>query len=173
MKAISNFIPDSQAVIDEINANFNVPAFDYGTWKFSGTVLTKENTALHPVISDALRKIHDAGKEYATSLGYENVKLEPVHYTKYLQNDGFFKEHRDAGGNGRVVSAVVYLNTLARGGETEFVLDEGRYKIRPEEGKIILFDAELLHSANIPLSSDKHILAAWFNIENIEYEVTF
>lgn len=173
MKSLPNFISNSEEIIDQINANMNVNDYNYDVWKFSGTVLTKQNTMPYPAIHEVLRKIHNAGKEYATSLGFPEAKLEPVHYTKYLRNDGYFNEHRDAGGNGRVVSAVLYLNTLARGGETEFVLDEGRYKIRPEEGKLIMFSSDLLHSANMPESSDKHILAAWFTLGNIELELDF
>ena len=58
------------------------------------------------------------------------------------------------------VKAMLYLNDVDEGGETEFW---GTLKVKPEAGKLILFPATWTypHCANIPISNAKYIITGW------------
>jgi hypothetical protein len=47
------------------------------------------------------------------------------------------------------------------GGETEFF--NGRIKIKPEKGKLLLFPSTwtFMHKGNTPISSNKYIVTGW------------
>jgi prolyl 4-hydroxylase len=72
----------------------------------------------------------------------------------------------DAGLRYRFVSAVLYLNTVAQGGETEF-----RYqnrKIAAQEGSIVLFPSGWthIHRGCPPRSGPKYVLVTWARYSN-------
>lgn len=62
---------------------------------------------------------------------------------------------------GRIMTFVIYLNTVKEGGETELLYYSKRFK--PETGKMILFPAGFTHShrGNPPLSETKYVLTGW------------
>lgn len=61
----------------------------------------------------------------------------------------------------RIASFIVYLNTIEKGGETEFLYYSKR--IKAEEGKLIIFPSSYTHThrGNPPLEEDKYILTGW------------
>lgn len=84
---------------------------------------------------------------------------------KYRQGSGKYLMHQD--GNikwdiqfERVVTFIIYLNTIDEGGETDF----GYIKIKPEAGKLVLFPStwSYPHKGCVPISSDKYIVTGWF-----------
>ena len=57
--------------------------------------------------------------------------------------------------------AILYLNTVKEGGETEFLYQ--RTRISPKQGTLILFPPSWTHThrGNPPLSGNKYILTTW------------
>ena len=86
---------------------------------------------------------------------------------KYKKLDGFYKEHCDggvyagAGYNTRVLGAVVYLNTVERGGGTYFPIHD--LTIPAVAGRVSFFPANFTHPhvGVMPKSSDKYILSTF------------
>lgn len=79
----------------------------------------------------------------------------------YPRNEGYFRWHADSMGRNygnRVVAMILYLNDVARGGETEF-FHQG-VKVRPRAGHLLLFPAgwNYMHCGHVPESGDKYIV---------------
>lgn len=62
----------------------------------------------------------------------------------------------------RTVTFIFYLNTVEKGGETEFW---NGFKIQPKKGRVLMFPAEFTyrHRGNSPVSGDKYICTGWFH----------
>jgi hypothetical protein len=101
-------------------------------------------------------------------------------YQKYEKGTGFYSWHYDGGPYReinvarRVIATVSYLNTVEEGGETVF--DEMATSVKPKQGRIVIFPTGFLwgHKANIPQSSDKHMISTFltgFTTEEYEREV--
>lgn len=85
---------------------------------------------------------------------------------KYNRGEGYYKYHHDSAHSinktqNRMIAFIWYLNTVDEGGETEFF--NGRIKIKPEKGKLLLFPATWTypHRGNMPISGDKYIVTGW------------
>ena len=89
---------------------------------------------------------------------------------KYKKSTGKYIYHHDFIVNFttkkyRVVTFLWYINSVEEGGETCF---GESFKIKPEQGKLILFPASWTfpHCGKIPLSSDKYIVTGWLYIDS-------
>lgn len=87
----------------------------------------------------------------------------------YPKNEGYFRWHADAVGKyarDRVAASVLYLNDVAKGGETEFF--HQRMKISPKAGNLVIFPAgwDFMHCAHKPESGDKYIISAFMRIKD-------
>ena len=87
----------------------------------------------------------------------------------YARGQGFFRWHADSTGRGvqsRQVAMILYLNDVARGGETEF-FHQG-LKIAPRAGQLVLFPAgwNYMHRGQVPESGDKYILQTFVRIKD-------
>jgi len=105
--------------------------------------------------------------EYDT---FENAPLftESFMIQKYEKNNGKYVYHNDFArkdNSHRVITFLWYLNTVEEGGETVFW---DNYKIRPEEGNLLLFPATWTypHTGKMPLSDNKYIITGWLSIQN-------
>lgn len=104
---------------------------------------------------------------YRNNIGYpKNYNLVSKDYNVrvYPQGKGLFNDHIDTGTPqtfDRLLAFILYLNTVDRGGETEF-LNTGR-KIKPVKGKALIFPCNYLfpHRGNIPISENKYIATAF------------
>ena len=82
----------------------------------------------------------------------------------YKKNEGHFKWHFDALGPGawdRQLAVVVYLNSIAAGGETCFYRQN--LKVRPVAGDAVLFPTfwTHMHCGEVPRSEDKYIISSF------------
>lgn len=86
---------------------------------------------------------------------------------RYIKELGDFKYHDDFSmtfGKGRdeyrLITFIWYLNDVEDGGETEVF---GKYRIKPEAGKILLFPASWTfpHRGIVPKSDNKYIITGW------------
>ncbi|UTA49014.1 2OG-Fe(II) oxygenase [Simiduia sp. 21SJ11W-1] len=66
----------------------------------------------------------------------------------------------------RVLVFMYYLNTVAEGGETEFLYQ--RTKLAPQAGSLVLFPTDFTHTHRgcVPQSGDKYILTSWVLYQN-------
>jgi hypothetical protein len=95
-----------------------------------------------------------------------NMTDNGFHVQKYNCGEGYYKYHQDFAHSDdkiqmRIITFIWYLNTVEEGGETEFF--NGRIKIKPERGKLLLFPATwtYVHRGNMPISCDKYIVTGW------------
>ena len=98
-----------------------------------------------------------------------NLKSDVFLMQKYKQSTGKYIYHNDFMINEkekkyRVVTFLWYINTVEEGGETCF---GESFKIKPEQGKLILFPAcwTFPHCGKMPLSSDKYIVTGWLYVD--------
>lgn len=115
--------------------------------------------------------IYTHGVKYANEVGANFSEMEEVQMLHYKANEGFYKIHSDAGPQfPREFSALLYLNDVEEGGETEFV--QFGLKIKPIAGNLILFPANYpyAHQAHVPKSNDKYALVTWFRSKIEEFK---
>lgn len=91
--------------------------------------------------------------------GYQIQKYEP-------NNKDQFDWHIDNNRNctSRILAAIVYLNTIKEGGETEFKLNDSKpYLIKPEAGTIVWFPPtfQFPHRGKITISGPKYIITTF------------
>jgi prolyl 4-hydroxylase len=82
----------------------------------------------------------------------------------YKQNEGHFRWHFDALGPGgweRQLAVIIYLNSVAEGGETRFHRQD--LKIKPVAGHALFFPTfwTHMHCGEIPRSGDKYIISSF------------
>jgi hypothetical protein len=87
---------------------------------------------------------------------------------KYKKQEGRYIFHNDYSVENnpdrdikyRAITYLWYLNNVEEGGETEF---SNNMKIKPEQGKLLLFPATwtYVHRGKMPISDDKYIITGW------------
>ena len=105
----------------------------------------------------------------------DKVHTSGFRIKKYLKNEGYYRYHADAAWldmtnntdryrtipgkytvDSRILSVIMYFNTVDEGGETVFPLIP--ISIKPVKGRIAVFPTHwtYLHKAEVPVSSDKY-----------------
>ena len=139
-------------------------------WSKIVEVLTKE---LHRNLNLYIKSLKTDLKDYAIfskNFLYENS----FQIQRYQKNVGKYIYHHDHDirfdqKDHRVITYLWYLNTVEEGGETELWKT---IKVKPEEGKLLLFPASWTfpHSGLMPKSNDKYIITGWL-YENIQKHI--
>lgn len=99
--------------------------------------------------------------DYAQRYGTGFSGVEPVNVNRYGPGE-FYGPHSDDGpGHNRIISALVYLNTIEFGGETEFIYQD--VSVSPREGRLVIFPSNYAytHAAHPPTSGIKYSAAVW------------
>ena len=120
-------------------------------------------------------KILEYAKEldpFRESIWYDMNKIPlpqlgaPLMHRYEPPNQGYHKYHtdwatRDGMSSYRMLVAMIYLNNVEEGGETEFY--HQKIKIKPEEGTLVIFPTYFthLHRGNKPISNTKYIVNKW------------
>ena len=123
---------------------------------------------------------NDCIKKYITSFPHQDQVpgmsnfIEPTTFAslqvqRYTKGTGHYNAWHHEGGTfkmSRRYFALLYLNDVEEGGETE-MLYTGQ-KIKPEKGKLLVHPAGFpyIHKGNMPLSNDKTILISWLVFVN-------
>lgn len=113
------------------------------------------------IIHHMNREVWTAMDQYASKFDFSFSSIENVSIQQYGPDD-FYKPHVDAGGFApRVVSAVLYLNDVAEGGETRFTLFD--YSVSPVAGRLAIFPSDYIykHEALAPKQGIKVAAAYW------------
>lgn len=99
--------------------------------------------------------------EYAKKYDVSFYATEPAQILKYSPGE-YYDPHCDAGPNvPRVVSALLYLNEVEEGGETEFVNFD--IKVSPKPGRLVIFPSNYAyrHAARLPKKGTKYVAVFW------------
>jgi hypothetical protein len=99
---------------------------------------------------------------YAARFGIQDALHHEGYNALRYRGEQEYKQHYDGGSlNGRVLSAIVYLNDDYKGGELEFV--NFKIKIKPEPGMLILFPSNYAYShiAHPIEDKTKYALVTW------------
>lgn len=99
--------------------------------------------------------------EYARKYNVSFYSTEPTQILKYEPGE-FYDPHFDAATNvPRVISALLYLNDVEDGGETEFIFFNE--KIKPKAGRLVIFPSNYAytHAARLPKSGNKYVAVFW------------
>jgi len=100
---------------------------------------------------------------------FPSLQVWPLHTTgykiqHYKKNEGHFKWHFDALGPGaweRQLAFVIFLNSVAEGGETCF--HRQNLRVRPVAGDALVFPTfwTHMHCGEMPRSEDKYIVSSF------------
>jgi prolyl 4-hydroxylase len=113
------------------------------------------------VIHELARKVWQYIGLYATTYGITIDEIETISFNKYEPGQSFDPHTDYFSGSNRVVSAVVFLNTVNVGGQIHFThLD---YSVSALEGRIVVFPSNFLfhHAGIAPASATKYSAAFW------------
>lgn len=129
---------------------------------------------IYKLIYQIIYKTFDKGlKLYLKKLpGNQNIKSfndENYFITKYIKKEGFYKWHSDRAfmshkSNNRYISAILYLNNVDIGGETEFKYH--KKIVKPKKGRLLIFPSDwtYVHRGKTPISNDKYICNNFFSL---------
>jgi hypothetical protein len=118
-------------------------------------------------------QLHGAVSHAVLSIAalFPSLRVWPLRCTgyklqHYRKNEGYFKWHFDALGPGawdRQLAVIVYLNSVAVGGETCF--HRQNLKVKPIAGDALFFPTfwTNLHCGEIAESEDKYIVSSFVN----------
>lgn len=101
---------------------------------------------------------------------YLPVKRFECHFSKY-EKGNFYRKHRDrhSFNPSRLITCVLYLNEVKKGQGGELILyDENAHPIliRPEPGRIVIFDSSLEHEVR-PCLNERWSLTGWLRSDSL------
>jgi hypothetical protein len=90
----------------------------------------------------------------------QKTKPQEGYHTWHCEHDAYVSSER------RILSWILYLNTVDDGGETEFLYQSLR--IKPKQGTFVMFPAGFTHThrGNPPLKDNKYIATGWIEFLN-------
>jgi hypothetical protein len=100
---------------------------------------------------------------YSKENDFSFSHIEPMSILCYQEKEDFYETHIDAYSNHpRSMSALLYLNDVAEGGETYF--DKFDLSITPKSGRLVLFPSNYpySHVAKPVILGKKYVAVAWF-----------
>jgi prolyl 4-hydroxylase len=113
------------------------------------------------VIEKMNKTVWSLMNEYAKSWNFPFQSIEPISVQKYEPGQKYDKHIDHSTGLSRILSAVVYLNTVSAGGETYF--PRFNFSVKPFAGRVVLFPSNFIyeHEARPPLEGVKYAAAYW------------
>lgn len=174
---IDNFLSDEECeMVMEISKNRNFSRA-YVLDDNNGAVINDSRTNYSNSISNNddifIQYIVD---KVSSTIKFPSENAEPLEFVRYYKNQEF-KHHFDAfkqpylSKNQRILTALVYLNNVEKGGETEF--KNINLKIKPNKGKLLVFqncleDNQTIHPnsyhAGLPvLKGEKFAFNLWYH----------
>lgn len=98
-------------------------------------------------------------------LGVSRYEMQLAHYPPRSQG---YKRHLDAfrGGGNRLLTAIFYLNPTwkpGQGGELALYLPNGELRVEPVQNRLLVFLAEEVEHAVLPVEASRLALTAWFH----------
>lgn len=140
----------------DIKTGTDLPISTFKEWKEIDQVFFKSLAAALEDLAKTIPWLAMTG-----DFGYQIQRSQPgERYTYHFDADGPF-EGGPQSQNRRQVVAIWYLNDVAEGGETEFLLQD--IKVKPEVGKLVFFPPfwTHYHRGVSPVSETKYICTTW------------
>jgi 2OG-Fe(II) oxygenase superfamily len=138
---------------DEVKISTDLEITNEGVW-------TATHEELHRVVTRLVLSV---------AAQFPSLQVWPLRCTgykiqHYRRNEGHFKWHFDALGPGawdRQLALIIYLNSVAEGGETCF--HRQNLKVKPVAGDAVLFPTfwTHMHCGEIPRSDDKYVISSF------------
>jgi hypothetical protein len=121
-------------------------------------------TAVHAELHLAVTRLVLSVARQFPSLQVWPLRTTGYKVQHYRRNEGHFKWHFDALGPGawdRQLALIIYLNSVADGGETCF--HRQNLKVKPVAGDAVLFPTfwTHMHCGEIPRSEDKYVISSF------------
>lgn len=116
-----------------------------------------------PLIHEMNRRVWQEMDIYAQHYKFGFSSIEHVSIQKYDQG-AYYHEHVDSSASHpRILSAVLYLNTVPSGGETRFTYFD--HAVQPVAGRLLIFPSNFIyrHEALPPKKGIKIAAAYWAN----------
>jgi len=168
MKIIDNAVNECASVIAAIANDHRYSRSMVNQEHIEHDIRTSETTFV-PFLSYAnsapIHKMNEAVwialDQYAKDFDTRFSLVENVSVNRY-QPGQFYGLHADyQQGSNRVISALVYLNTVDDGGETYF--DKFDFAVKPVAGRMVIFPSNYLfsHEARATVDSVKIAAAYW------------
>jgi hypothetical protein len=138
---------------DEVKVSTDLEITADGIW-------SAVHDELHRAVSRAVLEL----AEQFPSLQVWPLRCTGYKIQHYRKNEGCFKWHFDALGPGawdRQLALIIYLNSVAAGGETCF--HRQNLQVRPVAGDAVFFPTfwTHMHCGEIPRSEDKYVISSF------------
>jgi hypothetical protein len=142
---------------DEVKMSTDLGIDNEGIW-----------TAIHEQLHQTVSRVVLSIAAQFPSLQVWPLRTTGYKIQHYKKNEGHFKWHFDALGPGaweRQLALVIFLNSVAEGGETSF--HRQNLRVRPVAGDALLFPTfwTHMHCGEIPRSEDKYIVSSFVCFE--------
>jgi len=142
---------------------------DYVIFAVGGHIRPFNGIEVHDIFFDGLQKCFEQYGDYYSTIQLVNLKASVIKLQKIGPGQGYHVWHFEQGNNNtgnRVLTYILYLNTLNedQAGETEFLFQQRR--VRPVKNSIILWPAAFTHThRGNPVfgNKDKYIATGWFD----------
>lgn len=123
------------------------------------------DTTIKGNVNDILlaKMMFDHADHYGKETHSAISDMEPLQLLHYKKSDQYYRPHSDDGDlRPRIFSAVLYLNDVEEGGETQFTRFD--VAVKPKAGRLLMFPANFAyeHEALPPLSGEKFAVVTWF-----------
>lgn len=171
VEVYDNVISYPQSVIDIANSMEgwrDAEVYEYGSDGVNKSYrsnmildLNGDNYTSHPVFTYVNDIVEEYLKDYCDRYEVEYSFLEPSQLLCYDVGQ-YYKRHFDTGPEfPRVISALLYLNDIEKGGETYFI-NFDTY-IKPRAGRLVIFPSNYAytHEALPPLTGSKYVIVFW------------
>ena len=140
-------------VREEIKQSTDLHISSYPEWNEEDRILHEHlNQGLHEYVSSVSEHYQHCLTYSISDTGYQIQKTLPMQYYAW--------HHDQSDLQCRMLTYMWYLNTVERGGYTEFNSGE---KIRAKQGKLLIFPAtwEYIHRGFPPYDESKYVCIGW------------
>ena len=142
-----------QRLEDHVKVSTDLGIDPEGTWK---PVFVELHAAVTAVVQSIAAQF--------TALQVAPLQCTGYKIQHYRKGEGHFRWHFDALGPGgweRQLAVIIYLNSVAEGGETSF--HRQHLKVKPVAGRALFFPTfwTHMHCGEIPLSEDKYVISSF------------
>jgi len=172
--------PEFQQQLSIITQACTSKIIDYMSKYYFSLISSIALTVEHPVTKEPVKltseNFEEIGKPNIVNLVKYLFRLSPMNAQKYHKNVGNYNYwhseiYPQTGNNDalhRIFLFLIYLNDVEEGGETDFYYQNK--SIKPKAGSMVIAPCGFTHThrGNVPVSSDKYVLASWVSFNTAQ-----
>lgn len=144
-----------------IGPNENEPTIDKSIRSNMSLNINQFSYTTDPKFYNMCKTVWFYCNQYAEKYKVGFYSTEPAQILRYSPGE-YYEPHTDAAPNlPRIISALLYLNEVEEGGETEFI--NFNIKIKPKPGRLVIFPSNYAyqHAALSPKKGTKYVSVFW------------